>query len=152
MAGRKLIQINQQTFESLLKIHCTQEETAAVLGVSINTLKSWCRRTYDKSFGEVADLYRSFGRASLRRTLYKHAEKNPAACIFLCKNELGMSDTPKIEDTGRDEQIRTSENVAKALKDATAEMKKNGLKFGDLADLPNVCTVSVIDTESEEEE
>lgn len=85
--------IDQRQFESLLEIQCTAREICDVLGVSMNTLQKFCKKTYGKTFDAISPEFKSKGKASLRRQGLKLAESNPAVWIFLAKNYLGMADT-----------------------------------------------------------
>lgn len=73
-------------------IQCTEEEMAAVLDVSADTLERWVKRTYGRRFAEVYAEKRAGGKASLRRNQWKLAETNPTMAIFLGKNYLGQTD------------------------------------------------------------
>ena len=91
-------EINQETFEELCKIHCTEEEIAQVLRVSVKTLYSWCKETYGTSFSEVFKDFQGDGKASLRRIQFKLAERNATMAIFLGKQWLGQKDNPDLSD------------------------------------------------------
>lgn len=94
---RKPIKIEQ--FESLCAIQCSKEEICAVLGVSDKTLDKWVKEVYgeETSFSEVFRQKRAGGKASLRRTQWRHAEKNIVMSIFLGKQYLGQADLAKVE-------------------------------------------------------
>lgn len=85
-------EINQRQFESLCGIQCTQQEICDVLDVCEETLNSWCKRTYKKCFSEVFRQKRGKGKASLRRTQWKMAEKNASMAIWLGKQYLDQKD------------------------------------------------------------
>ena len=85
-------EINQKQFENLCMIQCTEEEMAAVLDVSADTLERWVKRTYGRRFAEVYAEKRAGGKASLRRNQWKLSETNPTMAIFLGKNYLGQTD------------------------------------------------------------
>ncbi len=51
-------------------------------------------KQYGGSFASVYKTYSEGGKSSLRRLQYKHAQRNPAMCIWLGKNWLGQKDTP----------------------------------------------------------
>lgn len=89
--------INQQQFESLCSIMCTRDEICAVLSVSDVTINSWCKETYGDTFEIVAERFRNVGKASLRRSQFVLAEKNPTLSVWLGKQYLGQTD--KIEET-----------------------------------------------------
>ena len=80
--------INQNTFESLCAIQCTEEEITAVLNISRQTLNRWCNDVYGKNFGQVFAEKRELGKSSLRRMQWKQAEKNPTMAIWLRKTIL----------------------------------------------------------------
>lgn len=89
--------INKTQFESLCSIMCTREEVCAVLNVADSTLWMWCKETYGDSFEKVAERFRNVGKASLRRSQFALAEKNPTLSVWLGKQYLGQTD--KIEET-----------------------------------------------------
>jgi len=95
--GRPPKVIDQKTFEGLCKIHCTEEEIAGIFECSVETLNQWCKRTFGDTFLEVYKKFSAQGKASLRRTQFKLAEKNPSMAIFLGKNLLGQTD--RVEQT-----------------------------------------------------
>lgn len=90
--GRPKKIIDQNQFEQLCHIQCTQEEIQAVLNVQDDTLNRWCKETYGKSFSEVFKEKRKVGFASLRRKQFEMAQNNPTLAIFLGKNWLGQTD------------------------------------------------------------
>ena len=100
--GRSYVEINQQMFEELLKIMCTQDEVVKVLNVSRTALKGWVRRTYNDSYENVAARFYAQGKMSLRRAGFAMSQRNPAVHIFYAKNYLGMSDEPHDVDTGEE--------------------------------------------------
>ena len=95
--GRPPIQIDQKMFENLCAIQCTEEEIAGVFECSIDTVNNWCKQTFGETFSDTYKIYSQKGKASLRRTQFKLAEKNPGMAIFLGKNWLGQTD--KVEQT-----------------------------------------------------
>ena len=90
--GRPKIEINQDLFEGLCRIHCTEEEICGLLNLSGPTLTSWCKRTYHgKTFFEVHERFKAGGRMSLRRAMFKNAENGNAQIqVWLSKQFLGM--------------------------------------------------------------
>lgn len=114
---QKQDKINQQQFESLCYIQCTQEEICSVLNVCTDTLESWCQSTYGKHFSEVFKEKRQGGRASLRRNQWKLAEKNATMAIFLGKQYLGQKDVVEqtVSQNGViDELLEAMQNVKKS--------------------------------------
>lgn len=91
--GRPKIEINQQVFEGLCRIHCTLEEIAGVLDASVDTIERWCKATYKQRFAEVFRQKAANGKMSLRRAQVKLAESgNATMLIWLGKNILGQRD------------------------------------------------------------
>lgn len=114
---QKQDRINQQQFESLCYIQCTEEEICSVLNVCTDTLDKWCQTTYDgKHFSEVFREKRQGGRASLRRNQWKLAEKNATMAIFLGKQYLGQKDVV--------EQTVTNNGVIDELLEAMKNAKE----------------------------
>lgn len=95
--GRPLTQIDKKTFEGLCRIQCTETEIAGIFECSIDAVCDWCKRTYGATFADTYKTYADQGKASLRRTQFRLAEKSAAMAIFLGKNMLGQTD--KIEQT-----------------------------------------------------
>ena len=93
--GRRKTIIDQDIFEKLCKMQCTEMEICSWFECSDETLNSWCKRTYKKTFEQVFAEKREGGKVSLRRTQWKLAETNTAMAIFLGKNYLGQSDDPR---------------------------------------------------------
>lgn len=116
----KVDNIDKAIFENLCKIQCTQEEICAVLGVSTTTLEKWIKQTYEgKLFSQVFREKRGVGRASLRRSQFTAAEKgNSTMLVWLGKNYLGQSDTPRpAEDSTVEDDA-----LSKSLKELGKEL------------------------------
>lgn len=94
--------ISQNIFESLCSIQCTREEICAVLNVSKDTLLRWCKATYETDFETIFEQKKMYGKMSLRRTMFKQAEKSPVMAIWLSKQHLGMKDEVEIENKSLD--------------------------------------------------
>ena len=90
--GRPKKEIDQEQFEKLCGLQCTQEEICCWFDVTDKTLNSWCKATYGVSFSDVYNKKREKGKISLRRAQFRLAEKNAAMAIFLGKNYLGQTD------------------------------------------------------------
>lgn len=92
--------IDMELVEKLAHIHCTQEEIAEVVGVSVKTLQrsaEFCR-VYKKGI--------SSGRMSLRRQQWKTAEKGSVAMqIWLGKQYLNQKDDHDLVNI-RNEELR----------------------------------------------
>lgn len=91
----KKIEIDKEMFERFCKVQCTKEEVCLVFGVDDNTLEKWCKKTYKAGFSEVFEQKRAGGKASLRRSQFQLADKNPTMSIWLGKQYLGQRDPDK---------------------------------------------------------
>ena len=91
MAGRPKIEINYKQAETLASIFCTQEEIAAVLGISVRTLQR------DEEFCRVYKKGQDTAKSSLRRMQFKLADRNPTMAIWLGKQYLGQRDNIEVE-------------------------------------------------------
>ena len=101
--ARPRTEIDLDQFKKLCGMFCTLEDIAAWFHCSEDTIERWCQRELKCSFAEAFKIYSAMGRISLRRYLFKLAEKNAGVCIFLAKNYLGLRDEPKAatsEDVG----------------------------------------------------
>ena len=85
-------EIDQKQFENLCGLQCTLEEICGWVDVCSDTLETWCKRTYKRSFSEVFAQKRGAGKISLRRSQWRLAEKNATMAIFLGKQFLGQRD------------------------------------------------------------
>lgn len=92
--ARPLKQIDQDEFEKLCKMLCTEAEICAWFDVTDKTLSGWCQRTYGANFSETYKKFRDFGKIAVRRAQLRLAEKSAAMAIFLGKQYLGQRDTP----------------------------------------------------------
>ena len=108
--------IKQETFEGLCAIQCTREEICGVLNISKDTLLRWCKDTYGTDFETIYSQKKEKGKASLRRTQWKLAEKNTAMAIFLGKNYLGQKDV--IETDNKHEISKVEELLNKIEQEA----------------------------------
>lgn len=90
--GRPRTEIDLDMAEKLGSIQCTLAECEAVMKIGVSTL------SMRPDFLEAYKRGREKGKISLRRVMWKHAETNPTACIWLSKQHLGMSDTPTPDD------------------------------------------------------
>jgi hypothetical protein len=95
---RPKAKIDLGEMEKLYGMQCTDEEVAAIFGVSTRTIE---RRSKVKQFREVKDRAKAKGRVSVRRNLFRLASSgNVAASIFLAKNLLGYRDVLSNEHSG----------------------------------------------------
>jgi myosin-crossreactive antigen len=112
---QKQATINKSTFESLCAIQCTKEEICAVLQVSDKTLDAWCKSTYGQYFSVIFAEKKQLGKMSLRRSMFRQAEKNPTMAIWLSKQHLGMKDNIEVEST---QLIKVQELLGKIEEEA----------------------------------
>ena len=90
-----------RTIESLARIQCTDEEIAAVLGVSTDMLTNGNNK---KAFAEAKKRGIESGKASLRRMQFKAAEAgNATMLIWLGKQFLEQTD--KMENSFKDTNV-----------------------------------------------
>lgn len=117
--GRPKKEIDYALVEKLAHIHCTQEEIAEVLSVSVKTLqrnKEFCR-IYKKGI--------SSGKMSLRRQQWEAVERgNTTMLIWLGKQYLEQRDDADMNALKKEEL---------ALKKKELEKEKTGLATPDLA-------------------
>lgn len=96
--ARPKIEIDQNQFEKLCAIQCTEIEIANWFKCSVDTIERFCKNTYNDENGKpmsFADAYKNFsvdGKISLRRFQFRMAEKNPSMAIWLGKQWLGQRD------------------------------------------------------------
>lgn len=121
--GRPKSIIDQEQFEELCHIQCTETEICAVLKCDDKTLTKWCNETYGKSFSEVFAEKREGGKASLRRMQWKMAEVNPTMAIFLGKNMLQQRDKPKDEDNSIEAVLKNIQTIAEVMKHTAGNRK-----------------------------
>lgn len=89
--GRPRIKIDLVQAEKLGNLQCTYAECSAFLGIPEGTLKN------RSDFTTVYKKGKEAGKASLRRTQFKLAEKSAAMAIWLGKQYLGQSDNREEE-------------------------------------------------------
>ena len=92
-------EIDQKQFEDLCGLQCTLEEICGWFEVCSDTLETWWKRTYKRSFSEVFAQKRGAGKISLRRSQWRLAEKNATMAIFLGKQFLGQRDSVDVAVT-----------------------------------------------------
>jgi len=89
--GRKRIEIDWRTFESLCAIQATLTEMANFFHCSEDTIERAVRRNYGRHFAEVFAEKRQGGFLSLRRRMWELAIKgNVTLLIFMSKHFLAM--------------------------------------------------------------
>ncbi len=78
----------------------TSDDIAAVLGLSRSGLDAWCQNALGMTTGEAVKRGRAGARNNLLKKQWEHVEAGSVAmAIFLGKNYLDQSDTPKPTDS-----------------------------------------------------
>lgn len=93
--GRPTKNIDWGIFESLCGLLCTQSEICSVLQVNTDTINTKCKEYYGTTFSEAYKIYSECGKASLRRTQNKLAQKSAAMAIWLGKQMLDQKEPEK---------------------------------------------------------
>jgi hypothetical protein len=97
MAPKPKITADLRTIDILKglgRIQCTTKELAATFGVTEPTIFLLFKRS--PACKEAYEGGKEVGKASLRRTQFRLAEKNAAMAIFLGKNYLGQTDRQEL--------------------------------------------------------
>lgn len=113
--GRPKFQIDYEAVKKLASIMCTQEEIAAFLGCSVDTLQR------DETFCGLYKTGRETGKMSLRRMQWKLAERNTSMAIFLGKQYLGQRDNIEIDNSK--ELTKVEQLLVKLEKEANNDIK-----------------------------
>ena len=95
--GRPKLKLNatgMAVITALAQVMCTDEEIAACLDTTVETLHSELNLPI---FSECIKKGAREGKASLRRNQFRLAKSNPAMAIFLGKQYLGQKDHPDEE-------------------------------------------------------
>lgn len=109
--GRPKIDIDQNTFEKLCALFCTEEDIADFFECSVDTINRWCKRTYGTTFADIYPKKRARGKISLRRWQMESAQKGNASMqIFLGKQYLGQRD--QLDTTAPETAINISVSAA----------------------------------------
>lgn len=99
--GRPKKEITEEEFKKLCSLQCTIEEIAGWFNCHEDTIRNYCKRTYDKTFQEVYSEFSVAGKISLRRTQFKIAEGgNATMAIWLGKQMLGQTDRSDVKIGG----------------------------------------------------
>jgi hypothetical protein len=126
--GRLRARIDLGELERLCQLSPTDEELAAVLGVSKKTIQ---RRKTETKFAEAMELGKAKGTLSLRRTQMKLAsEGNVTMLIWLGKQLLGQKDHQAMEHTGSDGGVPQFRVTIRSVLDDPPE------RNGDLPEYP----------------
>ncbi len=98
--GRPKLKLNATgiaVIEALARVHCTEEEIAGCLRVTVETLHNDLNK---EIFSECIKKGTNDGRMSLRRSQFRLAQESATMAIWLGKQLLGQSDHP--EHSGED--------------------------------------------------
>ena len=105
--GRPLIEIDQDIFEGLCEIQCTQSEISSVLKVSEDTILRWCKETYGETFAVSFKKHSEGGKSSLRKAQWKAAlNGNSTMLIWMGKQVLGQVDKNEVTNIIPDKDIK----------------------------------------------
>jgi hypothetical protein len=103
--GRPRKEIDLEQLKNLIRIQCTAEECAHVLGVSADTID---RRLKEEGYEGFADYFKKHsheGKASLRRMQWKAADAgNATMLVWLGKQVLGQRDKHDLDVGGKDDK------------------------------------------------
>lgn len=121
--GRPKKEIDQKVFENLCAIQCTETEICSVLECCEDTLNKWCKKTYKMTFSDTYKNKSKRGKASLRRTQFKLAEKSAAMAIFLGKQYLGQKD--QVETTIAEGAVQ-DDGLSASLRELARSLKSDG--------------------------
>ena len=102
--GRPPKEFDQQLFEELCGILCTEQEICGIFHTSDKTLNNWLQRTYGMGFSEAFKMFSARGKMNLRRYQFKLAQKNASMAIWLGKQYLGQKDDVEIIVSGDDDE------------------------------------------------
>ena len=88
-----------KTIEGMARIQCTQDEICDIFEVTDKTLNLALKKHSGVSFSDLIKKNMSHGKASLRRSQWRAADKGvPSVLIWLGKQYLGQKD--QVESTG----------------------------------------------------
>jgi len=105
--GRPKLAIDQELFESLCQIQCTEAEIAGALKVSPDTILRWCKEIYNETFAEAFKKLSADGKSSLRRAQWKAAlNGNSTMLIWMGKQVLGQVDKNEVTNIVPDKDIK----------------------------------------------
>lgn len=96
--GRPKKEFDENQFEKLCGLQCTEEEIAYFFDFSVDTLCRRCKEIYGETFAETYKKYNVDGKISIRRAQYLLAvnDKNCTMLIWLGKQYLGQKDQTEI--------------------------------------------------------
>lgn len=98
--GRPRKEFDQDVFEKLCGLQCTQEEIANWFDMCRDTLITRIEETYNESFSTAFKKFSDEGRMSLRRYQFQMAKTNTTMAIWLGKQYLGQKDENYLRPDG----------------------------------------------------
>ena len=121
--GRPRIEIDENQFNKLCELQCTEEEIAGFFECSVDTLNNWCKRTFGCTFSEKYRQKATRGKIALRRLQLQHAQKSPSMAIFLGKQWLGQRDR-EVQDVLRSGQTKFQRHIHASEKEQVEQSAK----------------------------
>lgn len=126
--ARPFKEFDQDTFEKLAEIACTEAEICSVLGLTDKTLNIKLKQVYDLNYSELLKTDRFFGKmkASLRRAQFKAAlAGNTTMMVWLGKQFLGQVDKNKLTlDASVNYEGLTDEELKKKIEETKRRADK----------------------------
>jgi len=122
LGGRSRKPIDYKTLDGLCAIQCTEEECAAVLDMSVDSLNNKLKEDGNGGFSDYFRIKSSNGKVSLRRRQWAMAVDNPTMAIWLGKQYLRQAD--KRELTGKDGGPMESKSVLDTSKLSTDVLRQ----------------------------
>lgn len=119
--GRPKKEIDQEQFEKLCEMQCTQEEICNWYNVTDKTLTRWCKETYGSAFSEVFKQKRGRGKISLRRIQWQLAQNSVPMAIWLGKQYLNQRERV---DTAPPEASKSDDALSASLKELAEVIDK----------------------------
>ena len=95
--GRPKKDIDWEQLDKLCALHCTAQECASFLGISVDTLENKLRDQFKTTFSEYFRQKSAAGKTSLRRRQFEMAQTTPSLAIWLGKQWLGQTDKQEIK-------------------------------------------------------
>ncbi len=119
--GRPRVEIDMEMLTNMVRIQCTAEECARILGISSDTIDRRLKEATGAGFAEFYKKHSDEGKMSLRRAQYQTAMGgNPTMQIFLGKQWLGQRDKVDVDTTSSDGSMTPG---AKDLSDEELEKR-----------------------------
>lgn len=118
-------QVDWDQVRSLCAIQCSQDEIAAFLKVSKQTLWRRSHEHFGVPFNEVRKQWANGGKCSLRRKQWKLADTSATMAIFLGKQILGQRDDVNLNYAGQitQEIVHYGDSSPKTWKDEKEELE-----------------------------